>query len=162
MRITRRIAVASLMAVALAAPAFADDKPTILASVPGLTFPFFVYMMASFKAEAQKLGVNVIESDGQLSSPKQTADIEDALAKSVNGIVLSPNEVDAMAPSVELNALAVTSSVSSVPLSSRRSDRATPSSRRDGRCARRSRALTASSRIYSSAGSRTSTSVAAR
>ena len=31
MRITRRIAVASLMAMALAAPAFADDKPTILA-----------------------------------------------------------------------------------------------------------------------------------
>ena len=57
MRLTRRIAVAGLMAVALATPAFADDKPTILASVPGLTFPFFVHMMNAFKAEGAKLGV---------------------------------------------------------------------------------------------------------
>ena len=34
MRITRRIAIASLMAIALAAPAFAADKPLILLSVP--------------------------------------------------------------------------------------------------------------------------------
>jgi inositol transport system substrate-binding protein len=101
MRITRRIAIASFMAIALAAPAFADDKPTILVSVPGLTFPFFVHMMDAFKAEAAKQGLNTIESDGQVSSPKQTADIEAALAKGVKGIVLSPNEVDAMAPALQ-------------------------------------------------------------
>src|SRR5271165_7459201 len=101
MRITRRIAIASFMAIALAAPAFADDKPTILASVPGLTFPFFVHMMNAFKAEGEKQGYNVLQSDGQVSSPKQTADIEAALAKGVKGIVLSPNEVDAMAPALQ-------------------------------------------------------------
>ena len=101
MRLTRRIAVASLLAAALSAPAFAADKPTILASVPGMTFPFFVHMMDAFKAEGAKLGVNVIESDGQVSSPKQTADIEAALTKGVQGIVLSPNEVDAMAPALQ-------------------------------------------------------------
>ncbi len=101
MRMTRRAVVGALLVLGLSVPALADEKPTILASVPGLTFPFFVYMMASFNAEAQKLGVNVIESDGQLSSPKQTADIEDALAKGVKGIVLSPNEVDAMAPALQ-------------------------------------------------------------
>lgn len=101
MRITRRLAVASLMAIALAAPAFADEKPTILASVPGLTFPFFVHMMKAFKAEGEKLGYTVLESDGQVSSPKQTADIEAALTKGVKGIVLSPNEVDAMAPALQ-------------------------------------------------------------
>ena len=90
MRITRRIAIASFMAIALAAPAFADDKPTILVSVPGLTFPFFVHMMNAFKAEAAKQGLDTIESDGQVSSPKQTADIEAALAKGVKGIVLEP------------------------------------------------------------------------
>ena len=36
-----------------------------------------------------------------MSSPKQTADIEAALAKGVKGIVLSPNEVDAMAPALQ-------------------------------------------------------------
>jgi len=101
MRMTRRIAVAGLMAVTLAIPAFADDKPTILASVPGLTFPFFVHMMKAFVAEGEKEGYVVLQSDGQVSSPKQTADIEAALTKGVKGIVLSPNEVDAMAPALQ-------------------------------------------------------------
>ena len=101
MRLTRRIALAGLLAATLACPAFAQDKPVILASVPGLTFPFFVHMMLAFKAEAAKQGVDVIESDGQVSSPKQTADIEAALTKGVKGIVLSPNEVDAMAPALQ-------------------------------------------------------------
>jgi inositol transport system substrate-binding protein len=101
MRITRRIAIASFMAIALAAPAFADDKPLILVSVPGLGFPFFVHMMAAFKAEAAKQGLDTIEGDGQMSSPKQTADIEAAIAKGVKGIVLSPNDVDAMAPALQ-------------------------------------------------------------
>ena len=82
MRITRRIAIASFMAIALAAPAFADDKPLILLSVPGLNFPFFVHMMNDgLKAEADKDGLSYIESDGQDQSPKQTADIEAALTK---------------------------------------------------------------------------------
>jgi ribose transport system substrate-binding protein/inositol transport system substrate-binding protein len=101
MRMSRRIAVASLIALAVATPSFAEDKPTILASVPGLTFPFFVHMMNAFKAEGEKQGFTVIESDGQVSSPKQTADIEAALTKGVKGIVLSPNEVDAMAPALQ-------------------------------------------------------------
>jgi inositol transport system substrate-binding protein len=101
MRFTRRVVTASLLAIALSAPAFAADKPTILVSVPGLTFPFFVHMMEAFKAEAVKQGYTPLESDGQVSSPKQTADIEAALAKGVKGIVLSPNEVDAMAPALQ-------------------------------------------------------------
>ena len=101
MRVTRRIAVAGVMAAALSTPAFAADKPTILASVPGLTFPFFVHMMNAFKAEAPSRASTCIESDGQVSSPKQTADIEAALTKGVKGIVLSPNEVDAMAPALQ-------------------------------------------------------------
>ena len=54
MLLTRRITLASLFALSLALPALADDKPTILASVPGLTFPFFVHMMNAFKAEGAK------------------------------------------------------------------------------------------------------------
>lgn len=101
MLMTRRLAAASLLAATIAMPSFADEKPTILVSVPGLTFPFFVHMMKAFKAEADKQGLAYIESDGQVSSPKQTADIEAALAKGVKGIVLSPNEVDAMAPALQ-------------------------------------------------------------
>jgi inositol transport system substrate-binding protein len=102
MRITRRIATASLLAMALAAPAFADDKPLILLSVPAMNFPFFVHMMNDgLKAQADKDGLAYIESDGQDQAPKQTADIEAALAKGVKGIVLSPHSVDAMAPALQ-------------------------------------------------------------
>jgi ribose transport system substrate-binding protein/inositol transport system substrate-binding protein len=101
MRITRRILTASLLAAALATPAFADDKPLVLLSLPGLNFPFFVHMMKAFEAEAAKQGLTTIEGDGQMSAPKQTADIEAALAKGVKGIVISPNDVDAMAPALQ-------------------------------------------------------------
>ena len=101
MRITRRIAIVGLMATALATPAFADEKPLILVSVPGMNFPFFVHMMKFFKSEADKQGLSYIESDGQNQAPKQTADIEAAIAKGVKGIVLSPFSVDAMAPALQ-------------------------------------------------------------
>jgi inositol transport system substrate-binding protein len=97
-RITRRTLMSGIAAVALAASAtsaLAADK--ILASVPGLTFPFFVHMMNAFKAEIGKQGYEAIESDGQVSSPKQTADIEAAITQGV----ISPNEVDAMAPALQ-------------------------------------------------------------
>jgi len=54
------------------------------------------------KAEADKLGgINIIVADGQRSSPKQTADIEAAITKGVDGMFLDPNEVDALAPAVQ-------------------------------------------------------------
>ena len=103
--IRRTLAIAGAVSVAfgLLLPAHAEDKPlTIMESVPGLTFPFFVHMMNQMKAEAEKLGgITVIESDGQVSSPKQTADIEAAITQGVDGIVISPNEVDAMAPALQ-------------------------------------------------------------
>jgi inositol transport system substrate-binding protein len=99
--ISRRSVIAGLATVSLLSSskiALAADK--ILASVPGLSFPFFVHMMNAFKAEITKQGYEPVESDGQVSSPKQTADIEAAIAQGVKGIVISPNEVDAMAPAL--------------------------------------------------------------
>lgn len=83
-------------------PAHAQKELTILTSVPGLNFPFFVHMMNQMKAEADALGgITVIESDGQDSTPKQTADVETAIVQGVDGIVISPREVDAMAPAIQ-------------------------------------------------------------
>jgi inositol transport system substrate-binding protein len=101
MRFTRRVVTASLLAMALSAPAFADDKPLILLSIPGMNFPFFVHMMKALKAESEKDGLSYTESDGQDQAPKQTADLEAALAKGVKGIVISPHSVDAMAPAIQ-------------------------------------------------------------
>ncbi len=90
------------LALASYTSAQSDKKLTILASGPDLAFPFFVHMMNQIKVEAEKLGnIEVIESDGQRSSPKQTADVEAAIARGVDGIVISPNEVDAMAPALQ-------------------------------------------------------------
>jgi len=89
-------------ALAAAAPgAFAQDKLTILGSIPNLAFPFFVHMLKQIKAEAEAQGVNLIESDGQNSAPKQTADIEAAIVQKVNAIVISPLDVNALAPAIE-------------------------------------------------------------
>jgi inositol transport system substrate-binding protein len=93
---------AALAALAAGAPAaFAQDRLTILGSVPNLGFPFFVHMLNQIKAEAEAQGVDLIESDGQNSAPKQTADIEAALVQGVNAIVISPLDVNALAPAVE-------------------------------------------------------------
>ena len=80
----------------------AADSVQILSSMPNMAFPFFVHMMKSVQGAAGKMGgITVIESDGQGSSPKQTADVEAALVKGVKGILISPNEVDAMAPAIK-------------------------------------------------------------
>ena len=100
MKLSRRsVVLGSLTLPLMSSVAFAADK--ILASVPGLSFPFFVHMMNAFKAEIEKQGYEAVESDGQVSSPKQTADIEAAITQGVKGIVISPNEVDAMAPALQ-------------------------------------------------------------
>lgn len=102
-RIGAATAVALVLATALAGSASsADKKLVILASLPGLKFPFFVHMLQEIKAEANKLGnIEIIDGDGQVSSTKQTADVEAAITKKVDGIVISPNEVDAMAPALQ-------------------------------------------------------------
>jgi ABC-type sugar transport system substrate-binding protein len=90
------------LAVMAFTPVQAQQELTILESVPGLNFPFFVHMMNQMKAEAESLGgITVIESDGQDSTPKQTADVETAIVQGVDGIVISPREVDAMAPAIQ-------------------------------------------------------------
>lgn len=83
----------------LALPATAAELQ-VMTSVPSMGFPFFVHMMKSLQDEAKTLGVATLESDGQNSAPKQTADVEAAVVQGVDGIVISPLDVNAMAPAV--------------------------------------------------------------
>lgn len=81
---------------------FVAANPLILASVPSLTSPYFAQMMNGFKTEAKKRGVTVIEGDdGEFSPAKQTADVEQALRKGINGIILSPSDAEALAPALQ-------------------------------------------------------------
>jgi ABC-type sugar transport system substrate-binding protein len=102
-RIGAAAAVAVVLATAMSGAASADQKKlVILASLPGLKFPFFVHMLKDIEADAKKTGnIDIIEGDGQVSSTKQTADVEAAVTKKVDGIVISPNEVEAMAPALQ-------------------------------------------------------------
>ena len=72
-----------------------------MTSVPGLNFPFFVHMLKAMQDEGKALGVKTVELDGQNSAPKQTADVEAAVVQGVNGIVISPIDVNAMAPAIQ-------------------------------------------------------------
>ncbi len=107
MHLSRRkmVLLASVMGMALwqGSPAQAADKHlTILVTMPDMAFPFFTHMTEEVKAEAAKIGgIDIVVADGQRSSPKQTADIEAAITKGVDGMFLDPNEVDALAPAVQ-------------------------------------------------------------
>jgi ABC-type sugar transport system substrate-binding protein len=83
-----------------AAPVQAQDEElTIASSMPALEFPFFVHMQKELRAEAESLGgITLIETDGENSAPKQTADVEAAITQGVDGIIISPIDTVAMAP----------------------------------------------------------------
>ena len=103
MSLARRgvFAAALLGSIAFAVPSARAADPNLLTSVPSLGFPFFVHMMKALEDEAKKLGVTTTQSDGQNSSPKQTADVEAAVVKGVAGIVISPSDVKAMQPAIQ-------------------------------------------------------------
>lgn len=94
---------AGLLAAALALTGQASAQELeIFTSVPSLGFPFFVHMQKELSAEAEALGdITLMESDGQNQTTKQTADVESAIIKGVDGIVISPIDAVAMAPALK-------------------------------------------------------------
>jgi ABC-type sugar transport system substrate-binding protein len=75
---------------------------TIASSMPALEFPFFVHMQKSIAAEAEAIGgIELIETDGQNQTTKQTADVEAAIIQGVDGIIISPIDAVAMAPALQ-------------------------------------------------------------
>jgi inositol transport system substrate-binding protein len=73
----------------------------VVASLHDMTEPFFVAVKRELDAEAGRLGVSVSVEDGQSNSAKQTADIEAAITGGAQGIILAPNDVNALMPGVE-------------------------------------------------------------
>lgn len=109
---TRRTVIKTAAIAGLAAPfmphlAQAQEPVKLAFSVPSLGFPFFVHMMDLAKAhvEATYPDVEFISLDGQESgapsSTKQSNDIDAIIAQGVNGLVISPNDVAALAPAVQ-------------------------------------------------------------
>jgi inositol transport system substrate-binding protein len=102
---TSFIAAALLIGMALVTGACSrkseGDSTQIVASLHDMTEPFFVAVKRALDSEAKQLGVTVSVEDGQSNSAKQTADIEAAVAGGAQGIILAPNDVNALAPGVE-------------------------------------------------------------
>jgi ABC-type sugar transport system substrate-binding protein len=84
------------------APPVPAGKLQVALSLPGLQFPFFVFMDKQVQDEAKKLGnVDIATLDAQNQVPKQTADLEAAIAKKYNGVLVSPITAEGMAPAVK-------------------------------------------------------------
>lgn len=100
------LAAAMLLGSALLSSAGCSGKSggnsiQIVASLHDMTEPFFVAVKRELDAEAARLGVSVSVEDGQSNSAKQTADIEAAITGGAQGIILAPNDVNALTPGVE-------------------------------------------------------------
>jgi inositol transport system substrate-binding protein len=79
----------------------AGNSVQVVASLHDMTEPFFVAVKRELDAEAARLGVSVSVEDGQSNSAKQTSDIEAAVTGGAQGIILAPNDVNALTPGVE-------------------------------------------------------------
>ncbi len=96
---TNRLFAAAIVAGSLFAGTAGAQDLTIATSMPSFGFPFFVHMQKELEAEANSIGgIELIVSDGQNQTPKQTADIEAAIIKGIDGIIISPIDAVAMAP----------------------------------------------------------------
>jgi ABC-type sugar transport system substrate-binding protein len=87
--------------IASAAPNRQEEPLQIVFSVPGMNFPFFVHMMNIAQAKADELGIELIQLDGQDNTATQIAGLETMIAQGVDGIVVSPREVAALAPAIQ-------------------------------------------------------------
>src|SRR5215208_734753 len=85
------------------APAAArqDEQLQVVFSVPGLAFPFFVHMVNIAEDKAAELDIELIVQDGQDDSATQSANLEAAIAQEVDGVVISPRDVEALAPAIQ-------------------------------------------------------------
>jgi inositol transport system substrate-binding protein len=99
-RIASILAAAALTTSLATSTAFAAGEK-IVASFHNLAEPFFVFMNKEVRDEAKKLDINVSVVDGQSNSPKQTADVENAITQGVAGIILAPTDAKALAPAVD-------------------------------------------------------------
>jgi ribose transport system substrate-binding protein len=89
---------AVLVAPASLAAAAQQTPLTIGYSVPGLGFPFFALMLdGAAAAVAEDGALNLLALDGQDRDAVQLAGCENAIARGINGLVISPRTVDGLA-----------------------------------------------------------------
>ena len=84
-------ALAAAAGLATAAPARADNKEIVYLT-PGLDLPFWRYLSKGIEAEAKKDGYSYTALDSHNSAETQLKNAQDAIARGVAGIVISPTD----------------------------------------------------------------------
>ncbi|HEY1944944.1 MAG TPA: substrate-binding domain-containing protein [Roseiarcus sp.] len=91
-------ALAVAAGLAVAAPAHAQTKEIVYLT-PGLDLPFWRYLSKGIEAEAKKEGYSYTALDSHNSAETQLKNAQDAIARGVAGIAISPTD-SSTAPSV--------------------------------------------------------------
>jgi len=78
-----------------------QDKPKIGIFVSTINNPYFVTMAEGAKAAAADFGADITVFDGQNDPAIQTKQVEDAIAKGYDAILLNPTNQDALVPAVK-------------------------------------------------------------
>ena len=86
---------------AASAPAASPGSITIGLALSTLNNPYFITMENAAKQEAAAKGVTLIVADGQNDQAKETAAIEDFIAKKVDAILLNPVDSNGAVPVVK-------------------------------------------------------------
>ncbi|WP_336708685.1 MULTISPECIES: sugar ABC transporter substrate-binding protein [unclassified Cedecea] len=94
----KKLILAALIALATA-PALAENEQIVF-STPNLAMPFEVHMQRTAVQAAKEMGVKLQVLDSQGSSPKQVADLENAITRGAQGFIVSPNDVNAVSSAV--------------------------------------------------------------
>lgn len=97
--IMKKLIVAALIAMTSGA-ALAENEQIVF-STPNLAMPFEVHMQRTAVKAAKEMGVKLQVLDGQGSSPKQVADLENAITRGAQGFIVSPNDVNAVSSAVD-------------------------------------------------------------
>ena len=92
---------AIIWGVAPAALRAEDRKMRVALSLPDLSYPYFVNMDRQARDEAAKLGMELQTFDGKNSVPKQTADLEAAIVRKFDGILVVAIAPEALQPALE-------------------------------------------------------------
>jgi ribose transport system substrate-binding protein len=103
MKLSRRGLISIVPALAastigFAAPARADTKEIVYLT-PSLDLPFWRYLSNGIESEAKKAGFSYTALDSNNSAPTQLKNAQDAIARGVAGIAISPTD-SSTAPSV--------------------------------------------------------------
>jgi inositol transport system substrate-binding protein len=94
----RLLLATTLVAIPPASILAQNKNEHIVVLGPNLAFPFFAFMKAQAEDEGKKLGIKVTVEDGQGKSPVQSSELLTAITQGVDGIVLIPIDVNALAP----------------------------------------------------------------